>query len=77
MNNHLYPLASCPLDNYLSSGQLYPVDNYIQYFEQPGQVIIWLIGWLIKCRLTSSKQYSIYMTRICDEKNMSNNKSRK
>jgi len=27
LNNQFYPLASCPLDKELSSGQPYPVDN--------------------------------------------------
>jgi hypothetical protein len=35
MKIQLYPLASCPLDKELSSGQPYSVDNFIQYFEQP------------------------------------------
>jgi hypothetical protein len=36
LNNQLYPPASCPLDNELPSGHPHPVDNFIQYFEQPG-----------------------------------------
>jgi len=40
LNNQFYPLASCPLDKELSSGQPYPVDNFIQYFEQPGPGVL-------------------------------------
>jgi hypothetical protein len=36
LNNPFYQLASCPLDKELSSGQPYPVDNFIQYSKQPG-----------------------------------------
>ena len=36
LNNLFYPLASCPLDKELSSGQSFPVDNFIKYFEQMG-----------------------------------------
>ena len=39
LNNQFCPLDSCPRDKELSSGQLYQVDNFMQYFEQPGPVV--------------------------------------
>ena len=36
LNNQFYLLDSCPLYKELSSGQPYPVNKFIQYFEQLG-----------------------------------------